>query len=188
MYKFELKPLWNMPYTKPIMGGYKYATKIFSRAYPLNRLFSDDDWADVMSAAFTRGLAVWQATEDILRTFQAARCGAENEIRYLLRPYSYKLRLVEGAERKSDERLKRISLLKIARLLYKKLKKKGTRGRHSAVVKAYIIQQKTMGKSFARITRELEATRFACTFDNVRMHYRSATALIFDIKRGNITR
>lgn len=187
-YKFNLQLLWDDPYTRPIMSGYKYVTKKFSCKYPLNRLFSQDDWADVMSAAFEHGFAVWQATKDINRTFVAARKGTENELRYLLRPYLYKISLIERVERSLNEKLKKISLLKIARLLYAKLRKKGTRGQHSAIIKAFIIQQKMLGKSQARITRELETTRFKCSFDNVRRHYQSARALIFDIKGGNITR
>lgn len=186
-YEFDLTAVWDAPYTRPIMSGFKYVKNTLGRVYPL-QLLSQNDWADVMSAAFERGYTVWKNTQDVDRTFKAARCGTANEIRFLLKPHSHYVQLIEHTESRTAERLKRISLLKIARLLYKKLKKKGARGRKSAVIKAYVIQQKTLGKSFARITRELETTRFPCSYDNVKQHYRSATALLFDIKRGNIAR
>lgn len=189
-YGFDCIPLWDEPYCQPAMGAYKYVTRIWKDRYPpLTRIFSHDDYADIMSACFEGAWRVWNTTHDIDKAFIAARRAAWNEVYFLLKPYRRKNEVEQKLEQLKQKKLERLPILNLARFLFAKLSKKGKRGVRSAVLKAYILQQKTVGESFRRIETSLSSKgKWKTSFDNVRMHYRSATALIYELNRGNIQR
>lgn len=178
---------------KPILGAYKYTLKMFS---PYAFLLSDEDREDILMAAVERSLLSIRCDADEREIFLAARRGAENEIRAIINPR------IRGWAHGSEDM--DVPLLKIARVLYAGLKKKGPRGRRSAAIKAFVLyhimnprrwqspentshRTDSRYKLIASVSLTLNQ-RHWLTAANVKRHYQSALALLFGGRKGSISR
>lgn len=179
-----LQQLWNEPWLRPAMAAYKYEKKCFAWC---ERAFSYQDWEDVLSHAIEHG--VLHQAKPPEQVFILVRRAVSKEIRYMLQtvPRHFFYALIR---RKDNEPLEEIPILSCARMLYRALRKKGVRGRRSAAEKAYIIQQRLLGKSFKEISISMSAmnTHHQLTMEAAKRSYYSALALLLNQQRGNITR
>lgn len=177
----------GLPYFIPMKRGYSYALTIIKKYYR-NWRFSREDYEDVFSSAITESLVRWGKTRDLEEAFRGARAGAISEFKKIIKRRSGFPEFHE--KQKQSIEIEELPILPIARTIYAKLQKKGSRGLRSAVIKAFVIQQKTVGMTYNQIVQRCSTMNphHQISIDNAKMHFRSATALIYGVNRGNIQR
>lgn len=162
-------------HAQTVMGAVKYARKQWA-----NFTISWIDMDEAVQAAILsvlEGIAAGITDEGIL--FDRARKAAYNELYQWLTP---RIRYIHPQIRTPE-----VPILPVARAIYRKLDKRGERGRRSAALKAFVIQRRMSGYSNISIAHETQTmnARHRLTVRNVSQHFNTAYAIIFDCQRGN---